>query len=165
MSLSRKTARNVLMALGIMATAMISGCTMAPVYGDIAAPTRYAIAYAKPSSRLEQIVYQELALSLGESTAIDAPVLLVRVRVSTRKLTESSVGNSFQSYEATAVASYSLSRGDTVIASGTRDATASYESSPQVLAGRSAAGEAGERAAKAVADSIRLSLIAALAAR
>ena len=164
MSLSRKIARNALIALGFATTAMVSGCTMAPVYGDVAAPTRYVIAYSKPTTRLEQIIYQELALSLGETTAVDAPVLVVRVNVSTKKLTESNVANGIEAYEATAIATYSLARGDVVIASGSRDATASYESSPQVLAGRSASEEAGERAAKAVAESIRLSLIAALAA-
>ena len=51
----------------------------------------------------------------------------------------------------------------TVLFSGTRNASADYTTNAQALANQAAETEAAERAAKALADTIRLTLLAALA--
>jgi len=50
----------------------------APVYsGTLAEQPSLALAFAKPRNRLEQLVYQELALRFGSSDAETAPLATV----------------------------------------------------------------------------------------
>src|SRR5689334_20560375 len=79
-----KTSRllNVAAALVLLALPLaLSACaSFRPVYGDNGLGTEsIALAYAKPDNRLEQIVYQSLALRLGKATRTDAPLVTVSV--------------------------------------------------------------------------------------
>ena len=52
----------------------MSACTLTPVYsGRLAEQPLLDLAYAKPNNRLEQIIYQDLALRLGASDAPHGP--------------------------------------------------------------------------------------------
>lgn len=166
MSLS-KALRPIALA-GILALSTALGaCSFAPVYssGTLASQPLLNLAFAKPNSRLEQVVYQELSLRFGHSEAPDAPLAQVYVSSSAADTMLSQTANPEKPVEVTATATLTITYRD---GSGkppvtlTRFATAGYTRSDQVLADREAAREAAERAAKAAAESLRLGLLAAL---
>ena len=70
-------ARKGLIALALSGTVLLAGCSgFRPVYGEHGiANDRMELAYAKPASRLEQIIYQEFVLRFGRSQNPDAPRL------------------------------------------------------------------------------------------
>lgn len=146
---------------------VLGACSFQPVYsGTTASQPMLNLAYAKPASRLEQIVYQELSLRLGSSDAPTAP--LAQVAISTGSggiaaMTETVSGVEQARIEVTATLTLTRRDGSNaqplVIA---RRATAQYTTNDQVFANNTAATEAQERAAKAAAESLRLALLAAL---
>jgi LPS-assembly lipoprotein len=145
---------------------VLAGCSgFRPVYGDPATDARqYAFAYAEPASRLDQIIYTELRLRLGPpSTDPDA----IRVAVSTtsgaRGLTRTAVAKPMTNLEMLVSTAISVTRADgTVLFTGTRSTSAFYTSAGQVLADVAAQTEAAERGAKALADSVRLTILGAV---
>ena len=153
----------VLLASG----ALLGACSFQPVYsGVVASQPMLNLAYAKPSSRLEQIVYQELSLRLGSSDAPTAPLAQVAISSGSggmAPMTDTISGVEQARIEVTAT--LTLTRRDGSDAKPlviSRRATAQYTTNDQVLANNSAATEAQERAAKAAAESLRLALLAAL---
>lgn len=66
MSSSSRTLRAVAIAVALMLP--LAGCTgFMPVGGERGLGTeRVEVSYGKPGSRLDQIIYQDLALRLGE---------------------------------------------------------------------------------------------------
>ncbi|GLQ12225.1 hypothetical protein GCM10007913_41580 [Devosia yakushimensis] len=166
MSLSRAL-RPIAIAGMLTLSAALGACSFAPVYssGSLASQPLLNLAFAKPNSRLEQVVYQELALRFGHSEAPTAPLAQVFVSASASDSVLSRTANPAKPMEVTATATLTITYRDD---SGkqpirlTRFATAGYSRSGQVLADKEAEREAAERAAKAAAESLRLGLLATL---
>jgi hypothetical protein len=163
---SFKPSRHLVMAGLILAMAgALAGCTsFRPVYsGTLAAQPVLNLSYAKPNSRLEQVIYQELALRLGESSAPGSPVASVSVSSSAGGMALSDSVNPSIPLEVTVTATLTITPTDgTEALRFVRRATANYTRNGQVLADRAAANEAAERAAKAAAESLRLAVLADL---
>lgn len=146
---------------------LLAGCSFSPLYGNsaTASATGEGFAYAKPETRLAQIVSQELSFRLGTSTAAGANQILVSATGAARRVGRTSPGSVLSLQEYTVTASVTVTDADpvepTTLMSFSRFATASYEISGQVAADKAAERDASEKAARAVADSIRLVLAAA----
>jgi hypothetical protein len=168
MSLSKSLTRAAFMAVALASVAATAGCTsFRPVYGSgtLAAQPMLDLAYAKPNSRLEQVIYEELSLRLGESSDATAPLASVRVTQSVANSTISRTQNLRKPVEVTVTATLTITQRDgssAEIKTYTRRATANYTRSSQVIADNVAATEAAERAAKAAAESLRLAVLADL---
>ncbi|MFD2647825.1 LPS assembly lipoprotein LptE [Devosia albogilva] len=161
--------RSLAFATALVAVAVpLAGCSFSPVYGGagaLAGQQTLALNYAEPSGRLEQIIYQELRLRLGSSEAPDAPKARVTVvSVATDPtLAETNTILMNDARRVMVTANLTITRpGEARPLTITRVATADYVSTNQVLAANAAADEAAERAAKAVAESLRLALLADL---
>ena len=157
--------RAALLALAGLSLLLAAGCSgLTPVYGGLAGdPQRGGFAYAEPADRLSQVVLQELALRLGTAAGPDVPLLRVEAAAGGhRALSRTGGDRPMRQYEVTVTAQYEVSLAGRVLASGSREATASYARDSQVLATSSAITEAEERAARAVAESVRLAILAAL---
>jgi len=166
MSLSKPLRRIVFAGLALAMATALGACSFTPVYsGTLAGQPLLELAYAKPSSRLEQVIYQELALRLGSSDAAAAPLAQVTVSSSAATIGLSATANPNKPQRVTVTATLTVTRRDGTAGrplSFTRQASADYTTSGQVLADNAAAVEAGERAAKAAAESLRLALLASL---
>lgn len=161
---SRVTVRAGLLGVALLLPLAVAGCSsLQPVYGDRGiGAERVALSYAKPETRLEQIIYQDLALSLGK--AAGAPLLTVATTTSNRRLTRSDVTRPSTQREAVVTADIELKGTDgTVLFKGERSAAASYSVDGQGLADTEALRNAEEQAARALAETIRLTLIGVLA--
>ncbi len=142
----------------LLALLFLAGCTISPVYSDrSSADNIFNLAFASPNSRLEQIVYSELVASFSRSLRPDA--LLVSIAVSSNTISPGANNVALK-----AVINVTDPSGESVF-SGTRTASASYTGSGQSLANQQAANEAAERAARQLAQTIRLTLIGVLSAR
>ena len=156
-------ARAAGLALILAAPIALSGCTLTPVYGEAAtAEAALALSYAEPASRLEQIVYQTLSDRLGGQSA-GAPEFSARVSTSATRIGLSGVPSPVTDRQVVATISYRVANGETVLASGTRSATAGYQTTGQILADQAAQAGAEQQATRAAAETVRLALIAALA--
>lgn len=165
MSLSRPL-RTVLIAAALSASAVLGACTFQPVYsGRLAQTAQMPLAYAAPNSRLEQIIYTELAFRLGRTSLDSAPLLAVSAVPSIKAPYLSVTANPNTPHEAIVTATLTITPrdggGERPITL-TRTATAQFTRSGQALADSAAEIEAQERAAKAVAESLRLAVLAAL---
>lgn len=166
MSSFSATARKGLILLALSGALALSGCSsFRPVYGDNGvANARMELNYAKPASRLDQVIYQEFVLRFGRTQNPDAPRMAVSTSSVSRALTHTNVTKPATQYEVavTATATITTADGRQVFA-GSRSASASYATVGQVLADTEAANEAGERAAKEAAEGLRLAILGALA--
>lgn len=154
------------LALAATLAVTLSACTtLRPVYGENGLTNEaIALAYAEPANRLEQIIYQDLALRLGKAASGDAPELQVTATQASRALTAGNSDFPNRQRQMTVTATIRLVGSDgKVLFSGKRSAAADYTTNASALANQQAETEAAERAAKALADTIRLTLIAALA--
>lgn len=152
--------------LALVSPLALSACSsLRPVYGDNGLTNQaVALAYAKPANRLEQVIYQSLALRLGKSDSADAPTVTVVAKQSSRALTKGTAISPNEQRQMTVTADITLKAPDgKVLFSGTRAASADYTTDPQALSNQAAETEAAERAAKALAETLRLTLLAALA--
>jgi hypothetical protein len=160
--------RNLLIGLAFSLPALaLAGCTLTPVYSDaVATQQKLRFSYAEPSTRLQQIVYQDLALRFGADAGADAPHLRVAVSQGGRGLTLSANPAPVEQAEAivNGTATVIAPGGETLL-TVSRSASAGYETNGQVFADREARIEAAERATHELAESLRLALIAGLAAR
>lgn len=162
-----KALRPIVFASLVLGTAtLLGGCSFQPVYsGALASQPLLNLAYAKPNSRLEQVIYQELSLRFGSSDAATAPLAKVSVSSRGADIMLSDTDNPAEAMEVTVTATLTITPRDgsaTPPQSFTRTATAGYARSDQVLSSRAAAAEAAERAAKSAAESLRLAVLAAL---
>lgn len=166
MSLSNAMRRIALAAILLGGATALGACSFTPVYsGTLASQPTLDLAYAKPTTRLEQIVYQELALRLGNSESATAPLVMATVAASTATIGKSVTANPNKPYRVTVTVTLTVTPRDGGAAapmSFTRQASAEYTTSGQVLANTAAATDAQERAAKAAAESLRLALLASL---
>lgn len=158
--------RTAMIALTLLMPLALAGCSgLRPVYGDAGVVReRLELAYAKPGSRLEQIIIQDLVLRLGSTQNPDAPEVRITASEGDRTLTRTGTTKPVTQREVTVTASYAIVSNGETVASGTRRAAAHYTTSGQVLADEAAYKDAVERAGHAVADTIRLSILAELAA-
>jgi hypothetical protein len=159
--------RSLTLAAALAAAALpLAGCSFSPVYGGagaMAGQQVLALNYAKPTTRLEQIVYQELRLRLGASEAHDAPRASVSVSASAIDPSIADEVNLYDTRRVTVTATLTITRpGEARPRTYTRVATADYIYANQVLASRTAADEAAERAALSAAESLRLAVLADL---
>ncbi|MBU1174851.1 MAG: hypothetical protein KKH72_05560 [Alphaproteobacteria bacterium] len=154
--------RRVLAA--ILVLPLLVGCSFAPLYGGTDAVGFGAgFAYAEPTNRLEQIIYQELAFRLGTNKSADAPRVKINASQSDRRIGRTSAGSVLSAHEAVVSASLIVTRGadGQQALSITRFTSTGFEQSGQVAADRAASETAGEKAARALADTFRLILVAA----
>ncbi len=145
--------RPLALIIGFFTIMVLSACSFAPLYSGTNINTQsYEFSFDQANSRLEQIVYSELVAALGRSTNPDSR--RVNIVVSSSNITpgSSSVGLSGK------ITVTDQITGD-IIFSGTRTASATYISSEQLLTNQQAANEASERAARQLAQTIRLTLL------
>jgi hypothetical protein len=167
MSWSRRTRHIVFAAILVGSGAVLGACSFSPVYsGTLASQPLLNLSYAKPESRPEQVIYQELALRLGSSDSPTAPLATVSASASAGGLGFlTATDNPSKPYRVTVTATLTIAQRDgsdsepLVI---TRRATAEYSTNSQVLSDTAAANEASDRAGKAAAESLRLAVLAAL---
>lgn len=161
-----KKQTGALLAAMLASGTILSGCSFSPVYsGALASQPSLSLAYAKPNSRLEQIVYQELSLRLGRTDSATAPLVAAILTPVVSDLVMSKTANPNKPMEVAISATLTITPRDGStgpVQTYTRRATAQYTRNDQVLAARSAQEEALERAAKAVAESLRLAVLAGL---
>lgn len=159
--------RAALLALALTTTTALTACSgFTPVYGDHGIGTeRHAFRYDKPATRLDQIIYQELVLKLGRTTDSSAPLVRVTTTNYVRELTKTKVTNPAVQKEAVVTAKIELVDADgTVAFTATRSTAASFTADRiQALAETEAEKEAKERAARELAETVRLTLLGALA--
>lgn len=151
----------------IIGTALLvplAGCTgLRPVYSDEGLGTQsLAVSYPDPTNRLEQIIYQDLALRLGKSSGA-VPVVSVRASSRSSALTSGKISSPFAQRQMTVTARFTVTAPDgTVLFSGTRAQSADYTTSAQASANEQASDSAAANAARLLADTIRLQVYAAL---
>lgn len=163
---SKPLLRSAFIALSLLSATTLAGCTgLTPVYGERGIGTeRQALNYSKPNSRLEQIIYQELALRFGRATDPSSPTVRITTSNYGGKLTRSRVSRPSDQREMVVTAQIELIAADgSIILSTSRSASALYTTDSQALAASEAEREAAERAAKELAETIRLTLLGALA--
>lgn len=163
----RSAIRSVALALALAATTALTACSgLTPVYGERGIGVeRHAFRYDKPASRLEQIIYQELVLKLGRSADPSVPLVRITTTSSVRGLTKTDGRNPAAQKEAVVTAKIELVDADGNVAfAATRSAAASFTADRyQALAETEAEKEARERAARELAETVRLTLLGALA--
>jgi len=165
MSSSKGFLRSALVSMAFVIPAgVLAGCGLTPLYGDTALTRQtMALSYPEPNSRLEQIVYQELGRSFAPSYAPDAPKVNVRVSAGARTITHTTNPGTKTSYEMVANGTINVVRDKKVVLNVARQASATYTISGQVLADNAAEQEAYERATRALAETLRLTLLATFA--
>lgn len=164
MSSSRRLRLAALVMAGL-AMPVLSACSgVTPVYGPGGVTSQQvALLYARPSNRFEQVIYEDLALKLGKASG-PAPTLSVNVNAFSRDLTSDSVAApTSQKQEQVSAAIRLTDVNGRLIFSGMRSASADYTTNSQGLASDRAAEDAAIRAAHALADTIRLTVLGALA--
>jgi hypothetical protein len=156
MSWSRTLRRFAAAGIALGLATALGACSFSPVYsGTLASQPMLNLAFAKPTSRLE----------FGSSDAPTAPLATVSVSAAAGGIGLSSTSNPNKLYRTVVTAKLTIARRDGTDATPmtfTRQATAEYTTSGQVLADTAAANEAAERAAKAAAESLRLAMLASL---
>ena len=166
MSWSRPLRRMVFAGLMLGIGAALGACSFSPVYsGALASQPLLNLAYAKPTNRLEQVIYHELALRFGSSDLENAPLATVSASSSAVDMMLSATANPAKAVEVTVTATLTIAPRDGSVTKPqvfTRTASADYTRSGQVLADNAAAAEAAERAARSAAESLRLAVLAAL---
>ena len=159
--------RAILLALALTTTTALTACSgFTPVYGNNGIGVeQHAFRYDKPASRLDQIIYQELVLKLGRTTDPSVPLVRVTTTSSVRGLTKTNVSNPAEQKEAAVFATIEIVDADGNIAfTANRSAAALFTSDRyQALAETEAEKEAKERAARELAETVRLTLLGALA--
>ncbi len=154
MSSFSRACRAVLVAVALAAP--LAACSgLAPVYqyGDTDAQ-RIAVQFAAPSTRVEQVIYNELKLRFAKGGP-DAPMVRVVATQGGRTVpgvNEVVVTAQLSVVDATGRALKTVSR----------SAGAAYTSSSQAFANQEAVEDAANRAAKQVADTLRLEILSAL---
>jgi hypothetical protein len=162
-----RAVRSALLAAVLATATTLAACSgFTPVYGERGIGVeKHAFRYDKPATRLDQIIYQELVLKLGRTTDPSVPLVRITTTSSIRGLTRTNVANPAAQKEAVVTARIELVDADGNIAfTATRSAAASFTADRyQALAETEAEKEAKERAARELAETVRLTLLGALA--
>lgn len=163
-----RPARRLPLLLAAGAALALSACTgLAPLHSS---PTVGAsvtgpapLAYAAPASRIEQIVYQHLRLTLGEDSAGPLATLAIARADAPQAMSQTANPATLRQLTLTGTLTIAPRTGFATPVTLTRTASAGYTTSTQALAAQDALFDAESRAARALADSLRLALLAALA--
>lgn len=159
--------RAALLAVALSGTAALSACTgFMPVYGDRGgAQETMALNFSAPNNELEQLVYQDLSRKFGMSSDPAAPQVSITVSTASRALAQSQTAapDPAVSQLLTATGVIRITRGGAPVLTATRQATATYTADSQVLADNSAQTAASQQAAHALADTLELTIMSALA--
>ncbi|AVX02852.1 hypothetical protein [Maritalea myrionectae] len=150
-----------LAALAALSAALLAGCTLRPAYqADGQAQANFDITYAEPDTRLEQIVIQKIRFDLGE-TKTAAYKLDLGVSASARSLFKAGSQFARNEKEMKATVSYKLIDVNTeeTVLSGSRFATATYQTSGQLVADKAAVQDAEKRASEAAAKLVEIDLL------
>lgn len=150
-----------MLAVCLLCAGLLSACTgPMPLYSSAAVdPSAYSFSYGKPASRSDQIIYRELRLRLPQARAGEALTVTVASTTGARR-----IGTPNGPYEMMANAAVTVTRADgSVVFSGSRTASAAYNYVGQVLTDKQAEVDAAERASVALAETIRLTILSALA--
>jgi len=163
--------RSGLLASAFAVTALLSACSgFTPAYTDQNSTT--ALHFADPNNPLEQIVYQDLARRFGTTDNPDAPQVSVTVSNYARPLTQSvtenpathaAIADPAANYLMTATGVVRITHNGQPVLTATRQATATYTVASQVIGDYTAQSAAGEQAAHALAETLELTIMAALA--
>lgn len=157
-------ARRALPAFGALALLVLAACTTTSLYGDSGATqTALALNYADPTNPLEQIVYQDLQSRFGAATNPGAPTVQVTVGQASRTLAASVTADPAKDMLMTVTGVVKITQNGQQLMTASRQATATYSSSGQVLGDQTAEQAAAEQAAHALADTLQLTISAALA--
>ncbi|HZY69098.1 MAG TPA: LPS assembly lipoprotein LptE [Devosia sp.] len=146
-------------------TVPLAACTgLRPVYSEAGlGAERIEVAFAQPRNRLEQVIYNDLSLRLGKGVG-DVPLVTVSASTRTHELTEQPVSSPVRARQVIVSANISVTAPDgTALFSGTRSQSADYNTDSQALSNEAALDAAAQQAARLLADTIRLEVIAALA--
>jgi hypothetical protein len=155
-----RRAQLAVVALLVSALAL-AGCTFRPVYsGPDIDRMAWAFRYDEPATRLAMVVRDELSVHFNTSKDPSAPRLRITASQSNRGLTISGSASPNDNLQAVVTATVTAFNDSGVIFTATRSASANYQTNNQVFASKEASIEAGERAAKAAAESLRLALLA-----
>jgi hypothetical protein len=152
--------------LALVLVAPLAACTgIRPVYSDAGLGSQQVrVSYAAPANRLEQIVYQDLALRLGKSSSKSAAEVQVAVSERHVNLTNNTVTSATTQKQVTVTAKLTVTNAKgKVLFSGARSQTADYTTGAQALANEQAGDIAAKQAALLLSDTLRLQIIAALA--
>lgn len=164
---SSRTMRTAVVALALALLPALGACSgLTPVYGTSQFTTgRIELAMSPPTNRIEQIIYQDLALHFTRAKGPGVPKLSISASGGGAQLTDTQnvVSTAQRPDVMTVTASINLVDADgEVLFSGSRSQSADYNSGSQVLANNQAANDAQIRAAHLLADTIRLSVLGAL---
>lgn len=165
MWLSSRAVRIAGLLLGLVGPLALAGCTgLTPVYGDNGlGAQRVQIAYNAPANRLERIIYNDLSLRLGSDQGGSEARLSVSASQRSTALTNDTVSAAALQRQMIVTAAVTLVRPDgKMLFSGTLSQTADYTIGAQAFANQEAAANAAENAARLLADTIRLKVLAAL---
>jgi hypothetical protein len=163
MSSFSRAAGSALVALALLMP--LAACTgIRPVYSDAGlGAKRMDVAYAAPANRLEQIIYQDLALRLGKASG-NVPLVRISARASAANLTSNTIASPTTPKMTTVTATLTVTAPDgAVLFSGVRSQTADFTSDAQALSNQQASAAAERQAALLLADTLRLQILAALA--
>lgn len=151
-SLSRAAALALIVALALPLAAC-SGVRPVYQYGD-ADVSRLAVQFGTPQTRTEQVIYNALKLRFANGGPA-APLVSVTATSAARSVSDQ------KEILVTAALTVTDASGN-VLRKTTRSASADYTSSSQAFANQEATDDAKERAAKLVAETLRLEILAAL---
>jgi LPS-assembly lipoprotein len=164
-SAQRPGLRTLALLAALAAPLALAGCSgFTPVYGPQSLTSQQIeIAYASPTNRYEQVIYDDLRLRLGKAGGPDSPKLSVSATAFSADLTSKVVTTAQTPRVATVVADITLTAPDgSVLFRGKRSQTADYSTGPQIVSNNQASSDARERAAHLLADTIRLTVLGAL---
>ena len=152
--------------LAVALVVPLAACTgLRPVYseGAIGGAHRVDVAYAEPGNRLEQLIYQDLALKLGKAQGSAVPTVKVSAWRGSADLTRDTVSSPFSERVVTVSAALTITAPDgTVLFSGVRSQTADVRSGAQSLANEETSRAGDRQAALLLADTLRLQILATL---
>lgn len=148
------------------ALTLLAACSFTPLYGNGAGSQKIALSYANPTTRAEQVIYQQLGLRLGRIGGADAPLVTISATPSSRTIGRSSTGLPISTAEVTVTAVATVTEttdaGTQTLYKVTKSKSATYSTNGQRLADQQAKTDATNRAALAVGDSLSLLIRAKL---
>ena len=165
MSSSSRVMRVALVAAALLAAPVLSACAgFTPVYGENGLGNqRVDVRYARPGNRLEQIVYQDLALKLGKSESPDAPLVNVTVSAVLPVTDTTTVTTTVSASQVTVNARLTVVGADgKPLFHAEPSVVEDFVRGNQAFANQQAAKDAAERGARELSETMRLQIIAAL---
>lgn len=149
----------------VLAGLLLAGCSVTPVHTGVSGANAVNLTYAEPLTRLEQIFYRHMSAGLGSDSVADDGQLSARIRVSSSRIGLANVSSLVTDHQITATVGYSVNKDGQTIATGSRTATANYQTTSQIVGDDVARASAEEQAVRAAAEQIKLALFAELSNR